>query len=139
MLGRFLKEAPFFTISDMKLLKIAPQLVVPDVVKTAEFYRDELGFTILGYFAEPPVYAMVARDDVEIHFGKGDTDQVQHNEAVRKGLGSDVYIWVSDIDELFRELSGRNVDIVEGPVKRVYECTEVTVRDINGFQIVFGA
>ena len=122
----------------MKLLKIAPQLVVPDVVKTAEYYRDELGFRILSYFADPPAYAMVERDDVEIHFGKGDTGQVQHNEAVRKGLGSDVYIWVDDIEELFREFSGRDVDIIEGPVKRVYECTEITVRDINGFLIVFG-
>ena len=123
----------------MKLLKIAPQLVVPDVVKTAEYYRDELRFSILGYFADPPVYAMVARDNVEIHFGKGDTDQMQLNETVRRGLGSDVYIWVDDIDELHREFSTRNVEIVEGPVKRVYDCTEVVIRDINGFLIVFGA
>jgi len=33
----------------------------------------------------------------------------------------------------------RNVEIVEGPVKRIYNCTEVVIRDINGFQIVFGA
>jgi len=123
----------------MKLLKVAPQLVVPDVVKAAEYYRDELGFTILGFFAEPPVFAMVARDDVEIHLGKGDGNTVQLNEAVRKGLGSDVYIWVDDIDELFRDFSARNVEIVEGPVKRIYNCTEVVIRDINGFQIVFGA
>ena len=122
----------------MKLLKVAPPWVVPDVVKTAEYYRDELGFAILGYFADPPVYAMVARDDVEIHFGKGDTDTVQVNEAVRRGLGSDVYIWVDDIHELFREFSARNVEIVEGPVKRIYESTEVVVRDLNGFSIVFG-
>ena len=139
MLGRFSKEAPFFTIRGMKLLKSAPQFVVPDVVKTAEYYRDELGFKILAYFADPPVFAMVSRDEVEIHFGKGDTDQMQMNETVRKGLGTDVYIWVDDIDELFRELSARNVEIVEGPIKRIYNCTEVTIRDINGFQLVFGA
>jgi catechol 2,3-dioxygenase-like lactoylglutathione lyase family enzyme len=115
MLRALLERGALFYNSDMKLLKVAPQLVVPDVVRTAEYYRDELGFTILGYFAEPPVYAMVARDDVEIHFGKGDTDTVQVNEAVRRGLGSDVYIWVDDIDELFREFSARNVEIVEGP------------------------
>ena len=121
----------------MKFKKVAPQFVVPDVVRTAEYYRDELGFTILSYFAEPSVYAMVAWDNVEIHFGKGDTDHIQVNETVRKELGSDVYIWVDDIDELFRELSQRNVEITEGPVKRIYESTEVVVRDINGFSIVF--
>lgn len=122
----------------MKFQKLAPQLVVPDVVKTAEYYRDELGFTILGYFADPPVYAMVARDDAEIHFGKGDSDRMQNNESVRKGLGTDVYIWVDDIDELFRELSARNVEIVAGPIARPYNCIEVVIRDINGFQLVFG-
>jgi hypothetical protein len=41
---------------------------VPDVVTAAEYYRDVLGFRILGYFLDPPVYAIVARDSVEIHF-----------------------------------------------------------------------
>ena len=121
----------------LRLKSIAPQFVVPDVVKTAEFYRDELGFTILGYFADPPVFAMVARDGVEIHFGKADGDHVQVNESVRRGLGTDAYIWVTDINALFQELSARNVEILEGPVKRIYECTEVVIRDCNGFQLVF--
>ena len=124
--------------SSLRLKKVAPQFVVPDVVKTAEFYRDELGFKILGYFLEPPVYAMVCRDDVEILFGKADGDLIQVNESVRNGLGSDVYIWVSDINALFEELSSRNVDIMEGPVKRIYGSTEVVIRDCNGFQLVFG-
>ena len=121
-----------------KLKKIAPQFVVLDVVKTAEYYRDELGFTILGYFKDPPVYAMVARDDVEIHFGKADADKVQMNESVRRGLGTDVYVWVSDINGLFEELSAKNVEIVEGPVKQIYGSTEIVIRDCNGFQLVFG-
>lgn len=121
----------------LKFKSIAPQLVVPDVVKTAEFYRDQLGFTILGYFADPPVFAMVARDGVEIHFGKADGDTVQLNSSVRKGIGSDVYIWVSDINALYDELAARNVEIIEGPVRRIYESVEVVVRDCNGFQLVF--
>jgi catechol 2,3-dioxygenase-like lactoylglutathione lyase family enzyme len=123
--------------TSLKLKSIAPQFVVPDVVKTAEFYRDELGFAILGYFADPPVFAMVARDGVEIHFGKADGDHVQVNESVRRGLGTDAYIWVTDIDALFQEMSARDVEILEGPVKRIYECTEVVIRDCNGFQLVF--
>ena len=120
-----------------KLKSVAPQFVVLDVVKTAEYYRDELGFTILGFFADPPVFAMVSRDGVEMHFGKADGDTIQVNESVRSGLGTDAYIWVDDIDRLFEELSGRNVEIVEGPVKRIYDCIEVTIKDCNGFQLVF--
>ena len=123
--------------AQLKFKSVAPQFVVSDVVKTAEFDRDQLGFTILGYFADPPVFAMVARDGVEMHFGKADSDRIQVNESVRQGLGSDVYIWVTDINALFEELSGKNVEIVEGPIKRIYDCTEVVVRDCNGFQLVF--
>jgi catechol 2,3-dioxygenase-like lactoylglutathione lyase family enzyme len=118
--------------------KMAPQLVVTDVVKTAEFYRDKLGFKILGYFLDPPVYAMLERDNVELHFGKADGDTMQTNEAVRKGLGSDVYIWTNDLEALHKELIANNLEIVEGPVKRVYGTTEITIRDCNGFTIVFG-
>ncbi len=121
-----------------KFEKMAPQLVVTDVVKTAEFYRDKLGFKILGYFLDPPVYAMLARDNVELHFGKADGDTMQTNEAVRRGLGNDVYIWTDDLESLHKELIANNVEIVEGPVKRVYGTIEITVRDCNGFTIVFG-
>ena len=122
----------------VKFKRLAPQIVVPDVVATAEYYRDKLGFKILGYFADPPVYAMVERDEVEIHFGKADEGStVQVNETLRKGVGNDLYIWVSDIDAMFEELSARNVEIVEGPVKRIYESIEIVIRDCNGFQLVF--
>ena len=121
----------------LQLKSIAPQFVVPDVVKTAEYYRDQLGFTILGYFGDPPVYAMVARDGVEIHFGKANGEHVHVNESVRKGLGTDAYIWVTDINALFKELSGCDVEIIEGPVKRIYESTEVVIRDCDGRQLVF--
>lgn len=118
---------------------VAPQFVVPDVVKTAEYYRDRLGFKILGYFADPPVFAMVSRDGVEIHFGKSDTGDERVNEDVRRGLGNDAYIWVDDIEALYAELSAGEVEILEGPVKRIYDCVEVVIKDCNGFQLVFAA
>ena len=117
---------------------LAPQFVVPDVVKTAEYYRDKLGFEILGYFADPPVFAMVRRGAAEIHFGKSDRGEMQVNESVRHGLGTDAYIFVNGIEALHRELLENGVEIVEGPIKRIYDCVEITVRDCNGFQLVFG-
>lgn len=121
----------------LRFKSIAPQLVVADVVETAEYYRDQLGFKILGFFGEPPVYAMVARDGVEMHFGKADDGKIPVNELLRKGLGNDVYIWVTDIQALYDELAQKRVEIVEGPVKREYESVEVVIKDCNGFQLVF--
>ena len=46
------------TARSVQFKSIAPSFVVDDVVSTAEYYRDVLGFQILGYFADPPVFAI---------------------------------------------------------------------------------
>jgi catechol 2,3-dioxygenase-like lactoylglutathione lyase family enzyme len=121
-----------------KLTAICPQFIVPDVVAAAEYYRDVLGFKILGYFLDPPVFAMVARDVAEIHFGKIDaTAEPSPNLQRRKGLGSDAYIWTNDLHALHAELKERRANIIEGPVQRIYNCLELVVDDLNGFRLVF--
>ena len=123
------------TAQKAKLKSLAPQLVVSDVVKTAEYYRDVLGFIVLGYWAEPPVYSIVQRDGVEIHFGKAKESGVSNSKI--RGGAFDLYIWVSDIDAIFEELKASGAEIIEGPVKRIYDCTELTVKDCNGYSLVF--
>ena len=125
--------------SSVKLRAIAPQFVVPDVVKAAEYYRDVLGFKILGYWLDPPVYSIVTRDNVEIHFGKGDTNVPLGNVTRRKG-GLDAYIFVKGVDELFEEFRQRRADLVtmEGPVDTDIGQREIVIRDCNGFVIAFG-
>src|ERR1041385_646505 len=112
--------------------------VVPDVVKSAEYYRDVLGFTILGYFLDPPVYAMVRRDQVEIHFGKSDSGETHTNQTLRKGLGNDAYIIVSDIDGMHAELAAAGANIVQEPVRRVYGSIEFEILDCDGHKVTFG-
>ena len=125
--------------SSAKFRTIAPQFVVPDVVKAAEYYRDVLGFKILGFWLDPPVYSIVTRDNVEIHFGKGDTNVPQGNVTRRRG-GLDAYIFVKGVDELFEELRQRQADLltVEGPVATAYGQREIVIRDCNGFVVAFG-
>src|SRR6185295_10747939 len=97
--------------NDVKFRAIAPQFVVPDVRRTAEWYRDNLGFQILGYFFdEPPVYCIVGRGDITIHFGKGDSDQTVSNTAIRQD-SMDAYVLVTGIDELYKELVSRGVSV----------------------------
>lgn len=123
----------------VKLTMISPQFVVPNVVAAAEYYRDVLGFRILGYFLDPPVFAMVARDTVEIHFGKASDGVVPSPNSERRGrgLGLDAYIWVNDLDPLHEELKGRGAKIIEPPALRVYKCYEMVVEDNYGFRLCF--
>ena len=112
----------------VRLGMVSPQFIVPDVIAAAEYYRDVLGFRILSYFRDPPVFAIVARDAVEIHFGKADPGAPPSpNVLRRRGLGLDAYIWVNDLDRLHAELKGRDAKIIEAPVVRVYKCYEMVV------------
>lgn len=117
---------------------ISPSFAVPDVVTAAEYYRDKLGFQILGYFLDPPVYAIVRRDSVEIHFGRIEDNNPSSPNATRREAGIDAYVWVDDVDALYDEFQKRGARIAEPPEKRVYHCYEMVVEDTFGFRIAFG-
>ena len=72
-----------------------------------------------------------------MHFGKADKEDLKTNTAQRK-IGYDAYIWTSDIDALFEEFKIKNVNIIEGPVKRQYGSSEIVISDCNDFKIAFG-
>jgi len=120
-----------------KCKTICPHFVVPDVVASAEHYRDVLGFKIMGYWLDPPVFAIVARDEVEIQFGKSDNGALPSPNIVRRESGLDAYIWVNDLNALYAELQGRGAKILEAPAMRVYKCYELLVEDNFGFRLCF--
>lgn len=116
----------------------APFFLVADVVRAAEYYRDRLGFTIRGYFfEEPPVFAMVGRDDQIIMLslmdaGRGGSNRGYHADAL------DAYLWVDDVDALHAEFLASGADIVAPPQLRIYGMKELEVRDLDGYVICFG-
>lgn len=120
-----------------KCKSICPHFVVPDVVASAEYYRHVLGFKILGYWLDPPVFAIVARDDIEIQFGKSDSGNLPSPNVARRQSALDAYIWVNDLDALYAELQGRGAKILEPPTVRVYKCYELLVEDNFGFRLCF--
>ena len=55
--------------------QIAPQFFTTDIPSTLAYYKDKLGFECLGTWQDPPVYAIVARDQHAIHFRCADRPQ----------------------------------------------------------------
>ena len=64
-----------------RLNSIVPHFTVPDVVQTADYYRDVLGFRIEGYWdgqqvhhdpKGPAVFGIVQRDQARLHFDRAD-------------------------------------------------------------------
>jgi len=118
-----------------RLLLAFPQFRVADVVRTAEHYRDALGFEIEGYFGDPPVFTHVQRDHVAIQIGRA-----LHAGSLSRSAGPEgynAYIWTDDVDALARELEARGAAIKEGPVNRAYPCRELVVEDCNGLILCF--
>jgi predicted enzyme related to lactoylglutathione lyase len=130
--------------SAIRLKSAVPQFSVPDVVRTAEYYRDVFGFEIRGYWngsrvsfetTPPPVFAIVRRDTVEVFFGRIDSSDENRNPA---GDGYHAYFHVSGVDPLAKEFRDRGADILDEPEDRIYLQRELVVRDCNGLFLAFG-
>jgi len=121
-----------------------PQFTVPDLVRTAEYYRDVLGFRIAGYWDGErvslvpdthPVFAIVWRDQVQVFFNRADQPVVRTGRA--DGACDDFR--VTGIDALAEELlRARGADIIDGPEDRVYQQRELVISDCNDLILCFG-
>jgi predicted enzyme related to lactoylglutathione lyase len=119
-----------------RFLSILPQFTVPDVVLTAEYYRDVWGFSIVGYWQDPPVFAIIERDGIAMFFNKARPDTTPRTGRVSGGY--DVYLDVRGLDALAADLKKRGAAILEGPVLREYGKRELVVSDCNGLIIALG-
>jgi predicted enzyme related to lactoylglutathione lyase len=103
----------------------APVLHVPDVMGTAAFYRDVLGFT---WDFGDEAYAVVWRDNSAIHFVKDATSP----------RGIHLFQWVKDVDAYYKEIVERGAMVAREPTNQPYGIREFGVSDINGVAVVFG-
>lgn len=124
------------TSTEASIRSVAPQFTVPDVVATAEYYRDVWGFNVSGYWMDPPVFAIVERDGVEFFFNKATPDT--RPRTGRAPGAYDAYLHVRGLDAWTARLRDRGADIIEGPELRVYGQRELVVRDLNGLIIALG-
>ena len=124
------------TLTAASINAITPQFTVPDVVTTAEYYRDVWGFTISGYWMDPPVFAIIERDGFRIFFNKATPGTKPRSGRVSGGY--DVYIDVRGLDAWVERLRAKGAAIIDGPSLRVYGQRELVVRDLNGLVIALG-
>lgn len=121
-----------------------PQFTVPDLVRTAEYYRDVLGFQIAGFWdgesvsqvgSASSVFSIVWRDQVQVFFNRADQSDVRTGRA--EGA-CDVYLRVIGIDALADELRTRGANIIDGPEDRIYGQRELVIVDCNELVLCFG-
>lgn len=119
---------------------IAPYLIVHDVVATANYYRDKLGFGYERFWNDPPSFCMVHRSGVVIMLAElEERGVVRPNRVVDpEGSAWDAYIWIDDADALHEEFRSKGVGIVRPPCDQPYHCRDFEVEDCNGYRLCFG-
>lgn len=121
-----------------KLAAIAPQFLVTDVTKSAEWYRDKVGFEIGPYFEEPPVFVIVSRDGTRLMLSLAEGSRGGSNRP-HKGVSIDAYLWVEGVDALYAEFKGNGANVTLEPTDRFYGLREIEVTDPDGYVLCFGA
>lgn len=110
-----------------------PQLPSGDLRRTADFYRDRLGFTEFKLFPEHG-HLIVRRGPVELHFWAAGSDE----EARHYGEASSCYIRVRNIAPLYEELKRRRAPFRYGLTLQAWGMNEMQVDDPDGNAIRFG-
>jgi predicted enzyme related to lactoylglutathione lyase len=120
---------------------VAPYFLVDDVVATADYYRDRLGFDYDRVWREPPGFCMVRRSGVVVMLKQTPAPGLMRpNRRAEPQAGDhwDAYIWVDDADALHAEFKSKGVKITRGICDQHYGCRDFDVEDCNGYRLCFG-
>ena len=86
---------------------------------------------------DPPVYAIVARDDQAIHFRSAEPPTVNPDKYAEELL--DAYLLVDDADALYAEFAARGVAFTRELGDMPWGSREFVVKDCDGRLLAFGS
>ena len=115
---------------------IAPQFFTMDIPGTLAYYKDKLGFECLGTWQDPPVYAIVARDQHAIHFRCAEPSTASPDKYADELL--DAYLSVDDADALYHDYAANGVEFTRQLGNTPWQSREFVVKDCDGRLLAFG-
>jgi uncharacterized glyoxalase superfamily protein PhnB len=117
--------------------QIAPQFFTTDIPATLAYYKHRLGFECTGTWLDPPVYAIVARDQHAIHFRCAQPPTANPDKYEKELL--DAYLFVEDVDGLCAEYAARGVEFTRPLSDTPWQSREFVVKDCDGRLLAFGS
>jgi uncharacterized glyoxalase superfamily protein PhnB len=134
----------------MTMMKITPNAVVDDVLESARFWCDVLGYRFIVGVAEgsedsvfeltgqPLGFAMIQADDTEVMFQSRDSISVDLPEfrGVAGDAGVLLFIEVDDVEALRDRVDDR-ATLVSDLRDTFYGMREFVIRDPSGLVVVF--
>ena len=124
-------------MSAQRFNSVAPCFSVADISQTISWYQQHFGFTVHPFpKSEPYVFAILARDGVEIMLQRVEGYEKPDDYARRSGGVWDAYIRVVGVKELFESVQDK-VTIIRTLRQEPYGDWEFEVKDPNGYVLVF--
>jgi lactoylglutathione lyase len=125
----------------MKFKKLTPNLVVRDVARSMEFYRNVLGFQTSITVPEqgPYVFGAVTNGSVEIFFNDQKAVLEEYPALGSKPIGGSLtlFIEIEGVEELFRKVQQHGVKITMPMKDQFYGMREFAMADPEGWVITF--
>lgn len=122
-----------------KLNKSAAVLLVKNLRESLDYWRDKVGFNVDAVFGDPQNFAMPHRDDVVVMLAQtpNGIDPPPANWRIVDKCNQ-VYIWVQEVDELYRELQQRGATIDYTLYDTPWGTREFGIQDLDDHDITFG-
>ena len=107
---------------------VVPILVVRNVTASIDYYVGKLGFQKKWEWGDPPDFACVARDQVELFLSM----------TTKTVPTSWISIFVQDVDALYETYKGTGAIIHQPPADYPWGLREMTVEDLDGNRMRMG-
>src|SRR5258705_7826265 len=109
---------------------VEPILAVKDVLETIHYWQNTLGFTNQWTWGEPPNFGGVSWNGVSIEF-------LQSPDLAVRSVGNAIFIKVRRLESLYKFHQNKNALIVEPLENKPWGMAGYTVKEINGYYVIF--
>ena len=120
------------SMSSVHFTRAVPVISATDVAATVAYFEKTLGFQQQWVWGEPPVYAGVKAGDAQVYV----CHDPQTAAAIRdRHLAPDLFLWVRDIDTVYRQHQSNGAEIVEALTERPWGVRQYVVQEPNGYRL----
>jgi catechol 2,3-dioxygenase-like lactoylglutathione lyase family enzyme len=121
-----------------RLTGSAPILLVRDVVASANYFRDAVGFSYDHFYGEPPDFCILRRDGFSLMLAQLPAGHASTPHWQVRDKMWNVYFWVDDVDALYAELISGGARIDYTLHDKPYGVREFGIQDLDDHDIAFG-
>ena len=116
----------------------APVLLVKDVIASAAYFRDKLGFSEQNLYGEPINFAIIRRDGLTVMLAQLDEGKTStpYWQIVDKMWN--IYFWVDDAEALYAEFIASGAEIDYTLYTTPWGIKEFGIQDLDDHDIGFG-